>query len=140
MSLQLFREPYTASNKCGHSFEKSFFIEFHTNHATLFAGSTEKQINCPAVSCEEMLLLSDFTDDHLLARKAERVRQKERADNSDDDDEPRGSMHAPQDLASSSDVEESQEERRRKAKKERKQSMAPPSGQGYPDDEDIYDA
>lgn len=130
LTLQLFKEPYTASNKCGHSFEKSFLIEFHHKNAKVKDGS-EKQVMCPTVSCEQMLLLSDFTDDHLLARKVERARLAEQAadDDSDDDNAPRGSASAPEGLGSSSDAEvsEARRIRERQVKRER-QSLAHRNG------------
>lgn len=75
------------------------------------------------MGCENLIVMKDMYDDQLLLRQVKRATHRERADDSDDeDDAPRGTQrNRPEELDDESafmDVDDD-EERRRSVKKER---------------------
>lgn len=109
----MFKEPYS-NNVCNHTFEKSYFLEYFKDTATVFAAPGQgrprgqppqgtKQARCPQSGCEkvrpevpngidctkhkhlQMLRLEDFYDDQLIVRKVQRM-EKAAAQAAEDDD------------------------------------------------------
>ncbi|KAF7890741.1 uncharacterized protein EAF01_010550 [Botrytis porri] len=127
LTFAIFRFPYT-NNKCNHSFEKEAIIEYHGKNATNQGG--QRVVKCPAVGCENLIAMKDMYDDQLVMRQVRRATQRERSEDSDDeDDAPRGTQrNRPEELDDEStflDVDD--EERRRSVKREKMGSRPPPT-------------
>ena len=110
---KVFKEPYS-NNVCNHTFEKSYFLGYFKDTATVFAAPGQgrprgqppqgtKQARCPQSGCDkvrpevpnridctkhkhlQMLRLEDFYDDQLIVRKVQRM-EKAAAQAAEDDD------------------------------------------------------
>lgn len=85
-------------------------------------------VKCPAIGCENLIAMNDMYDDQLLLRQVKRATQRERSEDSDEeDDAPRGTQrNRPEELDDESTFLDADDEERRRSVKREKMSGRPP--------------